>query len=729
MGDFHGAWERLVGLPADRIGRQVEIYYDLVHPEDRPRFLAAAAAGRAGKVDEFAVEYRLRRPDGSYIWVEARGHVRRRGAGGEVLELAGQCIDISDRKAVEAERDRAVDLLRHAIDALPDGFVIFDEADRILMWNRRLEELFPPEIRQDWRAAITFEAKMRLGIEAGLYPEALGREEEWLAGLLAARATGDSEFEVVRADGKVIRYRDRLLANGHRVATRADLTHLREAEAQARAADARLAAAVELMPDGFVVLDASDRYVLVNRRMLDLYPLWSREEVIGRSAREVLEREVAAGIYPAAVGREAAWIDEMMAERDRGELFLREERLASGRWLRHVERRLDSGERIGLRIDITRLKVAAARLQAILDGSGHAAWEWEIAGGTMTMGAPWFAALGRDPNAFPGTPAGFVAGADPGDVAELERRTRDHLAGRSARLDATLRYPLPDRVVWFQVRGRVIERDRGGRALKLAGVVIDVTEDRALRERLEGALAAAERASRAQVDLMARMSHDIRTPLNGVLGTVSLLGSMVADADQRRLLDVAARSGEHLIALIDEILDLARIETGRITLAPAPLRLTELAEQVRAAHGRVAEAKGIDFEVFCDAGAARPRIGDGNRILEVLHNLVGNAVKFTEQGGVEVRIRAPERAPVRIEVQDSGPGMSPEEAERLFEPFVQASPEIADRYGGFGLGLAIVRRLVDLMAGTLTVDSSPGRGTAMTVVLPLPAAGAADQRR
>lgn len=204
---------------------------------------------------------------------------------------------------------------------------------------------------------------------------------------------------------------------------------------------------------------------------------------------------------------------------------------------------------------------------------------------------------------------------------------------------------------------------------------------------------------------------------------------MAEDAEQRRLLDVAAQSGEHLIGLIDEILDLARIETGRITLSPAPLRRTDLAEQVRAAHGIAAEGKGIDFDVFCDAGAARPRLGDGNRILEVLHNLVGNAVKFTEAGGVEVRIRAPEGAPVRIEVQDSGPGMMAEKAERFFEPFVQAGPQIAERDGGFGLDLSILSKLVALMSGTLNVDSTPGSGTAMTVVLPLPPAGAPDQRR
>lgn len=730
LNSFIGAWDRLVGLPADRISRDRDAYRSLVHPDDLPRFLDNTVARRAGEADAVRIEYRLCRPDdGRVIWIEDHGTVLRRGAAGEVLAVAGQCIDITRRKTAEGERDHAVGLLREAIDALPDGFVIYDAEDRTVLWNRRLLEMFPVVETERWQGAVTFAEKMRVGLETGIYPAAAGREEEWLEGVLKARAGGDSEFEIVLADGRVIRYRDRLLPSGFRVATRADLTALRAAEAKAHAADARLAAAVELLPDGFVALDRNDRYTSVNRRLLELFPQWRREDIIGKSYREVLKAEIDAGVYPVAVGREAEWLASVLAEREAaGEFFQREERQASGRWLRLVDRRLPSGERIGLRIDVTDLKVTAARLQAVLDGSGHAAWEWDVRSGAATMGAPWFAALGRDPAAFDGTLDGLRDSALAEDVAQLDRITREHLAGRLPAIDATMRHPLPDgRLAWFQVRGRIIERDRAGRPLKLAGVAIDVTEDRALRARLEEALAAAERASRAQLDLMARMSHDIRTPLNGVLGAISLLSSMVADPEQRRLIAVAEQSGEHLIALIDEILDLSRIETGRITVETAPVLLADLAEQIRAAHGILADRKGIELAVLCDAGSGQPRLGDRNRILEILHNLVGNAVKFTETGGVEVMIRAQPPGPVKITVRDSGPGMTEEELGRLFEPFVQANDSVAARYGGSGLGLSIVRKLAELMGGTVEAASRPGQGTTMTVALPLPMA--ADQRR
>ena len=262
--------------------------------------------------------------------------------------------------------------------------------------------------------------------------------------------------------------------------------------------------------------------------------------------------------------------------------------------------------------------------------------------------------------------------------------------------------------------------ERAGIAARVVCSVVDITETVAAEANLRAAMERAEAGNRAKSVFLANMSHEIRTPLNGVLGMADVLGATLSTPEQQAMLQTIQQSGAHLLAILNDILDLAKIESGRMSLERLEFLPAQLAQRIEAVHGVGAQAKGIDLQVLCDSGAQQARLGDPQRVLQVLHNLTGNAVKFTEAGVVRVVMTARPGGPLVLDVSDTGIGMTSAQSETVFQDFVQADSTITRRFGGTGLGLPIVRNLVTLMEGTLTLDSAPGRGTRVRVELPLP---------
>lgn len=258
---------------------------------------------------------------------------------------------------------------------------------------------------------------------------------------------------------------------------------------------------------------------------------------------------------------------------------------------------------------------------------------------------------------------------------------------------------------------QVMERrtSDGGRV----GLRVDVTEITQARE-------AAEAASRAKSEFLANMSHEIRTPLNGVLGMADLLAETSLDDQQKSMLTVIRTSGWSLLSLLNDILDLSRVEAGKMELENRSFDLHSVTDRLEALHGPTAQAKGISFDTFHSSNGLYNRIGDETRIIQVLHNLVGNAIKFTESGSVRLKVRANQPDRVVFEVVDTGIGMTQAQVERIFDSFEQADASTARRFGGSGLGMTIVRRLVDLMQGEIAVQSEPGRGTRIVITLRVP---------
>ncbi|MBL8248368.1 MAG: response regulator [Candidatus Competibacter sp.] len=266
---------------------------------------------------------------------------------------------------------------------------------------------------------------------------------------------------------------------------------------------------------------------------------------------------------------------------------------------------------------------------------------------------------------------------------------------------------------------------------KRIGAVIsmhDVTEQKRVQEQLQTAKDVAEAANRAKSVFLANMSHELRTPLNAILGFSELLRRDAAVTDpQRQSLDIINRSGEYLLALINDILDMAKIEAGRIQVEIVPFDLGELTRDVV----DLMQVRAVErsLELRLDQSSAFPRFirGDQTKLRQVLVNLLGNAIKFTREGGVTLRLGAasdPRGVRLLIEVEDSGPGIAAEEQTRIFDPFVQVGQPAAQK--GTGLGLAISRQFVELLGGRLTLTSRLGRGSCFRVELPVELAAATD---
>ena len=253
---------------------------------------------------------------------------------------------------------------------------------------------------------------------------------------------------------------------------------------------------------------------------------------------------------------------------------------------------------------------------------------------------------------------------------------------------------------------------------------LEKARDHALAEHdaAERARSVAVAANETKSRFLAVVSHELRTPLNGVMGVLQLLDDGRLGEVQRRHLATAAASGETLIALVDAILEYARLEASAETLETRDFRLDQLIETAVDLMRPQAFGKGLSFDLACDATVNTSVHGDPVRLNRILLNLIGNAIKFTPSGGISLSATTERRdgdALLRVIVRDTGIGIAPEMHERIFEDFVQADDSIARRFGGTGLGLAIARRLTRLMRGELTVESAPGAGSVFTLLVPL----------
>ncbi len=421
-------------------------------------------------------------------------------------------------------------------------------------------------------------------------------------------------------------------------------------------------------------------------------------------------------------------------------------------------------------------EAASARnnMELILHGGDLGYWNWDIAGNKYEFNERFAAILGKpfaELDNYADWRSNHIHDADAEPVQYALSR---HLEGRSDIFTCEYRLRRTNNEwIWILDRGRVIERDKDHKPIRMVGTLLDITDrkkyeletkeanqllDKRSRELEENqhiimgmmedandaresleqanrqlliAREKAEQATRAKSDFLASMSHEIRTPMNGIIGTASLMRDTTLSAEQQEYLRIIQTSGDALLTLLNDILDFSKIEAGKLDLETKPFDLREVCEHITELLTPTALEKGVDLVLRYSPSTPPSVIGDAGRIRQILMNLIGNALKFTREGYVFIDIESvagtDTETTINFSIKDTGIGISKDELPVLFEKFSQADSSTTREFGGTGLGLAICRQLVTLMGGKIGMESELGKGSTFWFRLHLPIASQAGQ--
>ena len=632
--------------------------------------------------------------------------------------------EITIREQTEAELAQKEAQLLYAVNNMPGGIMMIDKDMTILLFNERYDELYelPDGLLQ---VGGSLHDMIRFRAARGDYGP--GDPAELVARRIGGYVGSDQQtMENKIPSGRVLELTRNPIADGGLVAICTDITERKQAEDLLREGEQRLKDVLESAPVGVSITSSKSERLIVNQRYADLagYP---REELVGGSTMNVWTHADDRAEYARRFAEDKRVID-MEFEMRRGD--------GSTAWVMANAVSLDfSGEpvRVNWVVDLTDRKRAedevagqATLINNVLENvnQGIAAFDGDYRLLASNKNYQRVFSL-PDELVQPGQHirdlSEFVAEAGfygPGDPKELsEQRLQVLMSAQSLSSEVTA----PDGHIYLSV----LQPSPGG---GFVTTYTDISDQKAAEEEIRQARNAAEAATQAKSSFLAAMSHEIRTPMNGVVGMIDLLGETEMKLDQRQMMTTIRDSAFSLLQIINDILDFSKIEAGKLELEALPISLRDAVEGVVETMTPIAEKKDVLLTTFVDPALPAWVTGDQVRLRQVLFNLAGNAVKFTNsseerQGVVDVsaELAGTEdgHAAVHLSVSDTGIGMDQAQIERLFEPFTQADGSTTRRFGGTGLGLSICKNLTEIMGGTITVNSTPGEGSNFTVSLPL----------
>jgi PAS domain S-box-containing protein len=388
---------------------------------------------------------------------------------------------------------------------------------------------------------------------------------------------------------------------------------------------------------------------------------------------------------------------------------------------------------IGVSVDVTerqraeqQLHLSEERWQLALRGNNDGLWDWNARTDEVFFSARWKQMLGYEENELENSTRAWEGLVHPEDLPRIQRELQDHLDHKAPYYHVEYRIRAKDgSYKWVLARAQALW-DAGGKPLRVVGSHTDITAWKLTEEALKRAKEQAEMASRAKSEFLANMSHEIRTPMNGVLGMIELVLETALKNEQREYLDMAKSSAQSLLGLLNDILDLSKIEAGRMELIPGVFSLRESTQEAARMLAVAARQKGLQLCVQIDPAVPELVIGDPLRLRQIIANLLGNAIKFTDHGQIIVQLEVESQTDSQVSthflVSDTGIGIPAEHQMCIFEPFRQADGSTTRRYEGTGLGLAICTRLVELMGGRMWVQSHVGEGSEFHFSVPFAAA-------
>ncbi|HEX5079676.1 MAG TPA: PAS domain-containing protein, partial [Geminicoccaceae bacterium] len=648
---------------------------------------------------------------------------------------------LAERERLTAEREKAEAAVRRmqsrlsdAVESISQGFALFDSDDRLVLCNSRYGEMLYPGESGVVEPGMPFEAIVRGSAERGRIRDAIGRVDAWVAERLARHRQPGEPIIQQRSDGRWLQIIERATHDGGIVAIYADITDLKHAEEALRASEEQLRAIIGNLPG--VVWQCVRR---PDGRLT--YPFFSPrgEQILGlgRPAGAIVANPdvLTQAIHPDDQARWRAAIDRSAADLSPLDVDFRiRTAWEDWYWFRSIAtpRRQQDGSIAwdGISLNVTELKriesalyESVERYDLAMRGSNEGLWDWNLKTGVIEVSPRFKELSGIQAEGSRIDPGSWSARLHPDDRARNEEDVRAHLRGETAFLSSEYRMRREDGGYrWVLARGLGV-RDERGEIYRMVGSLGDVTARKQAELELRRAMEQAEEATRTKSQFLANMSHELRTPLNAVIGITEMLEEDAEDLGQEDFIEPLRRirgAGNHLLNIINEILDLSKIEAGRLELHDEDIDVKPLIDEIAMTAASLADKNGNRLEVHCpdDIGGMR---ADMTRVRQVLLNLLSNACKFTEKGEVSLTVAARGKAARQeliFTVKDTGIGMTPEQVAKLFQEFSQADSSTTRKYGGTGLGLAISRRLCRLMGGDVTVESAQGVGSTFTVRLP-----------
>ncbi|WP_319583239.1 ATP-binding protein [uncultured Pseudodesulfovibrio sp.] len=368
------------------------------------------------------------------------------------------------------------------------------------------------------------------------------------------------------------------------------------------------------------------------------------------------------------------------------------------------------------------LRQSDERLQMSLEATSDGLWDWSLDAEKVYFSPGYYAMLGYEADAFPPSYESWSGLLHPDERERVVSEVSEHMrSGEEFRIEFRMRNK-DGGWTWILARGKTIAWTRAGRPERMVGTHTDITDRKRFEERLVRAKEAAESANRVKDEFIANISHEVRTPLNGVMGMLQLLQTSTLNADQRDFVDTALHSSRNLLRVLNDLLDFSKIQAGKLDIREAPFDLVGLVEESLDFFKLQAGGKDLVMKADIDPSARKHYLGDDGRIRQILFNLVGNAVKFTAEGAITVEAcelwhPKPGRKRLLFTVRDTGIGIAEKDLSRIFAPFSQVDGSLTRTYQGTGLGLPIVSKLVRLMGGNCEVESEPGKGTIIRFTL------------
>jgi PAS domain S-box-containing protein len=703
---------RMLGYSAEEL--LATTWVKLTHPDDLESSmrLAETLLKTPGSPD---FEKRYLHRNGSPVWVRVRISTVRDSAGCPVY-FVGHVEDITARKRTEEALRESEERFRIMADGCPAPMWVTDATGGNQFINRAYRELCGVGYREvenaGWQMLVHPD-------DAAEYTEAFGQAVKehtpFRAEVRIRNAAGSWRWVASCAEPRFSQDRTYL---GH-VGISPDITERKRAEEALRAAEARhriLAQAVENAGECISITDCEDRILYVNAAFLRTYG-YQESELIGhhvsllRSPRT--SEEVQHQILPATI--EGKWCGELWNRSKDGREFLIS--LATAVVCDEDGRRIAL---VGIARDITERNRAELALQSseekfrqLAENIREVFWMMSPSADEILYISPAYEPIwGVSCESLYRNPMSWADAIHPEDAARAHATFGRQIQGES--VDSEYRIKTPAGEKWIRDRAFPI-RGRNGELIRVAGIAEDITDRKHYEEELIRAREAADAANVAKSRFLANMSHEIRTPMNGVIGMVQLLLETSLTTEQRRYAVVVQNSGHALLSLIDDILDLSKIEARKVTLENCGFDLRQTIESIVQLLGTQAKSKQLDLVLRISPDVPALLRGDPHRLRQIVTNLAANAIKFTERGEVAleaaVETQGDGHVTVIFRIVDTGIGLREDEIARLFQPFVQADVSTTRKHGGTGLGLVISKQLVELMGGKIGVSSLKGMGS------------------